>query len=446
MTDSTLLLPQNLEAEEACVGSLLIDPSLLDEVKGRLDPLALNSEAARWVYEALLAVHSRQEAVDFVTVCDELTRQGRLEGIGGTAYITRLINVVPSAMHVQSYVNIVLDMHARSRLLATLGGAGALVYAADRPLDDAAGQLRSWLQDYEADIGVTHVAPVKEAADLLWEQIDIWRNNPLRQGETRYPATGFCGLDKKMGGLRPGFYLIAARASMGKTALALSITVNLVSRGTRVDYITTEMTPPQLLLRLVSSLAGLSGDVIESGNLSDEQHAQVANALGLVSAWPLNIVTGLATLSGVEAHVQQTDAGVVFLDFLGTINAPGDNRHLRLGAIARSILLLSQAQELPIVALHHLGRGTESRADKKPVMSDLYESGHLENNADGVLLLWREGYYDAAVTHSIMQVIIAKNRLTGQVGIVDTRLTKYGLVEDVKPRVLAYRTWEREKF
>jgi replicative DNA helicase len=437
------MLPQNLQAEEACVGSLLIDSSLVGVVKSQLDAQALNSQPVRWVYEALLALYATGAAIDFVTVGDELERQGRLEQIGGTAFLVRLTNTVPSSLHVQSYVNIVLDMHARGGLLATLSEAGATAYAPDKPLDGAAGQLRSWLQDYEATVGVTHIAPAIEAADVLWQQVEEWRANPLNKGETRYPGTGFKGLDKKTGGLRPGFYLIAARASMGKTALALSMAVSLVSRGVRVDYITTEMTPSQLLLRATSSLAGIAGDVIERGRLNSEQHGQIANALGLISAWPLNIVTGLATLAGIEAHVQQTGAEVLFLDFLGTINSPGDNRHLRLGAIARSLLLLSQGYELPIVALHHLGRGAEARAEKKPVMSDLYESGHLENNADGVWLLWREGYYDKAVTHKIMRIDVAKNRLTGQTGIVDTRLTDYGLVEDIEPRVLEYREWEK---
>jgi replicative DNA helicase len=441
------LTPQNLEAERACVGSLLIDTALLGDVAASLEPSAFRSRDTRWVYEALLALHSQGAAIDLVTVGDELVRQGQLEAVGGTAYLCELMNVVPSALHLRSYVAIVQEMAERARLLETLGDAGKTAYAYDRPLGDAATQLRSWLQDYETGAVATTVAPVKEITDVLWERVADWREHPLRPGETRFPATGFAKLDEMTGGLRPGFYILAARASVGKTAMALSIATNLVKRGVPVDYITTEMTPLQLLSRLVSSLAKVQTKDVEAGRLTGEQHRRIGDALAEIEEWPLTVIAGLATLSGVEAHLRQTGAEVVFLDFLGTIDAPGDNRHLRLGAIARSILLTAQARELPIVTLHHLGRRVDGRPDKKPVLSDLYESGHLENTADGVWFLHRDGYYDPSCTHKIMQITVAKNRLAGNLGIADVQLNDYGLVDDVSPRPYEpNRTWEQEAF
>jgi replicative DNA helicase len=412
--------PCNLEAEKSVLGALLIDPSACATVAPILEPSDFYLQKNSWVYEAIRDLHRHGRPLDLTTIADEIERRGRLEDIGGIAYLTGLTTVTPSALHAEEYARIVGEKASRRRLLQAASEVAKLAYNEDLGIDETQTRAETAVLDARRDTG--SLVKADELADDLWRDIEEWQNNPA---EIRGLSTGLTPLDKTIGGLEPGLYVLAARTSMGKTALALQIASNVAQRGRKVIYFTLEMDEKQLSRRLTSSVAGISLDQVKRGQAAPEELKKLSVAVAEFSEWKFMIQPGIVTAGDIRAIVQRESlrdkVELVVVDYLGLMASTKrtETRNLELGEITRGLLLAAKDLEVPIIALHQLNRSVEKRSDKTPLLSDLRESGQIEEHADAVLMLYREGYYNPeSESANVMQVWIRKNRLGGPAGRV----------------------------
>ena len=422
MTDE-LRIPHNIDAEEAVLGSLLIDPSMAYvAVVDILEPDHFFVQKNVWVYEAIQTLNRKGVTPDFVTLCDELERQERLEAIGGAAYLTGLINTVPSALRVADYARIVRDDAIRRRLINAASEVAQLAYDEGRELDVVQRQAETAVLNTRVDGDGDH-----EIYDLVRKVYDTAEER--MQNPTDIPGlpTGIPALDKMLGGLNPGLYLLAARPSMGKTAIALQIASSVAAARHPVMFFTLEMSPQQITQRIVCSWAGVSQLALERGQLDTEAFGRFAEAAAEVSEWPLSVHTRNVTAGSVRAKAQrqqlQGDVSLVVVDYLGLMSDGSDggteSRSLELGSIARNLLLVAKDLEVPILSIHQLNRSVENRSDKRPLLADLRGSGQLEEHADVVLMPYRDGYYyPGSERANIMEIWVRKNRLGGPSGTV----------------------------
>ncbi len=412
-------IPHNVEAEEAVLGSLLIDPAFAYvTVTPILKPDDFYVHKNAWMYDAIHSLNQRSVRPDYVTLCDELERQGRLEEIGGAAYLTHLINVVPSALRVEAYAHIVEQAAIRRRLIQAASEVAQLAYDEELDVDVVQTRSEEAVLNTRHDSGEDH--DISALVNDLFAEAEEWMEHP-----TDMPGlpTGIRPLDEMLGGLQTGLYLLAARPSMGKTALALQIASNVAAMGGRVMIFTLEMSPAQLAQRLTCSWAGVSQRDLTRGALNRENYARFVQTAGEVHEWPVSVHTGDVTAGVVRAKVQREqlrgDVALVIVDYLGLMSSDQtvETRNLELGGIGRGLLRAAKALDVPIVAIHQLNRGVDNRADKRPLLSDLRESGQLEEHADVALMLYREGYYDdASFRANVMEVWVRKNRLGGPAG------------------------------
>jgi replicative DNA helicase len=411
--------PHSIEAEERVLGSLIIDPEAYLKVAKPLNVEDFYLQKNAWIYDVVQTLKQSGRAVDFGTLCDELERRNQLDDLGGAAYITDLITVVPSALHVEDYADTVIKKAARRRLIATASRIAQWAYQNDLEVEEA--QARAEAAVLDARRGTGGLITSDEMARDLWEKVENWQANPT---EIRGLPTGLDPLDKMLGGMSPGLYLLAARPSVGKTAIALQVAANVARRGLKTLYFTLEMSVEQLAMRLASSLAEIEWDRVKRGVATSDELGDLAEGLGEISEWPFSIHRGAVTAGDIRAIAQREglrgEVGLVVVDYLSLMSAAKEEstRNLELGAISRGLLLAAQDLAIPILALHQLNRGVENRQNKRPLMSDLRESGRLEEDADVILMLYREGYYNPDHEDAnIMEIWVRKNRLGGPSGI-----------------------------
>ena len=369
-----------------------------------------------WVYDAILAARERG-AVDFVTVCAELERAGRLEEAGGAAYVTRLINVVPTAAHVEAYARQVREMSARRRLIQAATQLASQAYdmgtsvsdtvsAASRSMSDAV-HLRGRLQ------------PADEVADEVFERASEWREHPA-PGGVRWIRTGLATLDKMTGGLEPQkLMILGARPSIGKSALAGQMALTAARDGRQVVFFALEMTSTDVLSRQACGMARQDSREIRAGNVSDVGFGAFTSEIGaLADLGNKLLVCDDATIDSldVRAMVSGLDlrGGLVIVDYLQLLRDSNDNEVLRLSTISKNLKAIAKESGAAMVAVHQLSRRLEHRADRRPRLSDLRDSGALEQDADQVLFLHTSDVVVREATET--ELVLAKNR-GGSTGI-----------------------------
>lgn len=424
--DVERMKPHNLEAEQAVLGSLLIDPDAVMEVAAFLRPEDFYLQKHNWIYQVILDLHERREPPDFVTVCDELERRGQLEEVGGPSYITSLINTVPTSIHVEYYGRIV----ERTAIL--------------RNLIDAAGKIARMAYDESRDVGQV----VDAAEDLIFSVSErrIRRElTPIRQIVREYAQriddlyqqkvqtigtpTGFVDLDRLLGGglQRSDLIIIAARPGVGKTSLALALAQNAALRpGAKgVAIFSLEMSSEQLVGRMIAAQTGIEAQRLRTGQLDDEDWERFVQAAAILSEVPIFIddtpgisVSEMRTKARRLRSDQELD--LVVVDYLQLMRYEGraENRVQEISHISRSLKELARDLHVPLIAVSQLSRAVEQRSDKRPILSDLRESGALEQDADVVMFIYRDELYnkDTPMPH-IAEVIVAKHR-NGPVGRV----------------------------
>lgn len=423
-------MPSNIEAERAVLGSLLIDPDAVVKVASFLRPKDFYRERHTWLYESLIALNERHEPLEFVTVVDELERRGRLEDIGGPAYITDLISMTPTAMFVEHYARIVERTAVLRRLIAAAQEIAEIAYDDEQDVESAVNRAESLI------LGVTEsrihrdLAPIGEVMPTVMDNIGALSQ---QQGEVMGVPTGFTMLDRLLGGLQKSdLIILAARPAMGKTSLALNVAQNAALRHRqRVAIFSLEMSTEQLVQRFLSMQTGIDSHRLRLGSLEDDAEWMmlVAAAEELAATSIFIDDTPGATVQDIRTKCRRLYAehgiDLIMIDYMQLMqgsagsNGRNENRQQEISYISRSLKGLARELNVPVIALSQLSRAVESRSDKRPMLSDLRESGSIEQDADVVMFIYRDDYYDEnSERANIADVIIAKHR-HGSTGTVN---------------------------
>lgn len=421
--------PHNLEAEEATIGGLLIDPARIIFVKSFLKPSDFKIQRLGWIYAAMSEMDNAGAVIDMVTLSDELDRRNQLKEVGGSAYLSGLINVTPTSMHVNHYAKIVHRDSVYRQLIDTAGEISRLAFAAkDGNPDDSVKEATDLLFKISTNNIISEPKPARGyCADIL-DDLDSLAN---AQGVTGI-KTSLIDLDKLTGGLQPGhFILIAARPGMGKSALALQIALQAAKNNHPALYFSLEMLGKALIQRAVSMECGINNKLIKYGPLSSEDYQAILPAIESVQKLPFFIDDKSRTIEQIRSkamlHQNKYGLDLLVIDYIQRIHSHNVTKNTRdgeLGEISRSIKQLSIDLEIPIICISSLSRQCEYRSDKRPMLSDLRESGSLEFDADEVLFLYRDDYYNSeTTTPNICEMNLAKQR-DGEIGQFNTYFKK----------------------
>ena len=418
--------PQSGEAEISVLGALILNNELIDVVIPLLTTDAFFSEVHQKIYAAILALHEERRAVDFVTIRDKLKKRNELEFVGGNEYVTSLAEMVPAAVNIEHYAEIVREKAIERDLIA----AGREIY---ETAANGAATSRELLDEAQARIfkiaerGTrSDVAPMREALKAAFERLDQGR-----EGMLTGIATGFSDLDEITSGLQNGELLIlAARPSMGKTSVALNIIEHVgVDLHLPTVIFSLEMSREQLARNMLCSHARLDSHHLRRGRLNDRERQSLPLHVGALSEAPI-FIDDSASLNCFElrAKVRRLKARenlkLAVVDYLQLMQGPDvQSREQQISAISRSLKGLAREMNIPVLAVAQLNRQAESRDDHNPRMADLRESGSLEQDADVVLLLHRPGYYTRNTEDHSAKIIVAKQRNgpTGEVNLTFLR-------------------------
>jgi replicative DNA helicase len=376
-------IPANPEAEEAVLGSLLIDPDAVIKIASFLAADDFYREKNGWIYQAILDLHERREPADFVTLVDELERRDQIQQIGGTAYITSLINSVPTAVHVEHYAHIIERTATLRRLIGAAGQIAALAYEEAEDVDEVVDRAEQLVFNV-SERRVRHdLTPVRQIMHGVVDRLDYLHRH---KGELLGVPSGFSKLDKLLGGFQKSdLVILAARPGVGKTSLSLNIAVNAAKRyGQRVAFFSLEMSGEQLVQRLLSAETGINQQKLRLGEIGDEEWPMLMEAAGVLSE-TLLFIDDTPAVSALELRTKarrlQAEHGLdmVIVDYLQLMRSESrsENRVQEISYITRSLKSLARELEVPLIALSQLSRAVESRGDHKPILSDLRESGCL---------------------------------------------------------------------
>jgi replicative DNA helicase len=409
-------VPYSVEAEESVLGSLLIDPEALFRVAPFLSPDDFYIRKNGWVYEAILALHERREPVDFVTLCTELEARGQLEEMGGVAYVTQLINTVPSSIHVEAYGRIVEQDAIRRRLIGAAGDIAQLAYQEAEEIGVVLDRAEQTLFSISQRRLTRDISTIQEAIRRYYDRIEYLYDH---QGEALGVPTGFADLDRLLGGLqRSDLVIVAARPGVGKTSLAISIARHAAGMGKKVGIFSLEMSAEQVVQRMVSAETGIDAQRLRLGQLEESEWPLFVHATGVLSELPV-FIDDTPALSALQLRTKARrihaehglDLAVVDYLQLMTGDVRTENRVQEVSYISRMLKALARELEVPLVALSQLSRAVEQRTDKRPVLSDLRESGSLEQDADVVMFIYREEMYKPETERQhIADIIVSKHR------------------------------------
>ena len=433
MTESTgveRLPPQSIEAEEAVLGALLIDPDAIIRLATLLRPEDFYREKHAWIYRCVLDLHDRREPVDFLTLCDEMERRGQLNEVGGAAFITSLINAVPTSIHAEHYARIVERAAVRRRLIEAAGQIAVLAYQEADDVEEVVDHAEQILFGISERRLSRELVPIRQVLSQVYDHVEYATRH---QGEILGIPTGFQALDTLLTGFqRSDMIILAARPSVGKTSLALTMALHAARKHhQRVAFFSLEMSAEQVVQRLISAETGIESQRLRKGEIAEEEWSRFVRAAGVL-AETLFYVDDTPGLSALELRTKarrlHAEAGIDLLvvDYLQLMRGDyrSENRVQEISAISRALKALARELNVPILALSQLSRSVESRADKKPQLSDLRESGALEQDADVVIFIYRDELYNENTERkNIADIIVAKHR-NGPTGTVSLYFKK----------------------
>ena len=375
-------VPHNIEAEEAVLGALLIDPEALFRVASFLRPEDFYVQKNGWIYEAILALHERREPVDFVTLCNELEARGLLDEAGGAAYIAQLIDAVPTAIHVEAYGRIVEEAAVRRRLINAASDIAQLAYREQQDINEVMDRAEQALFSISQRRITRDLAPIQEIIRAYYDRIEYLYDH---RGEPLGVPTGFVDLDRLLGGLQKSdLIIVAARPGVGKTSLCLSFARNAARLGKHVAIFSLEMSAEQVVQRLVSAETGIDAQRLRLGQLEEEEWPLFVQATGVLSELPIFIddppsISALQLRTKARRIHAEHGLDLILVDYLQlmTSDVRVENRVQEVSYISRMLKGLARELDLPLVAASQLSRAVEQRTDKRPVLSDLRESGCL---------------------------------------------------------------------
>lgn len=418
--------PQNIEAEQAVLGAMLIDKEAIAKATEVLSADDFYREAHRVIFSAMLELYNKNEAVDMVTVTEILKRDNKLEDIGGIAYITSLANVVLTAANVKYHAEIVAEKSVLRQLVRVSTEIAAMGYEANEDVGTLLDTAESRILEISNRKKKNDFTAINDILMDSVQSIESLLQN--KGGLTGLPA-GFADLDKLTSGLHPSdFIILAARPSMGKTALALNIVQNVALRAHKViggeprsvAFFSLEMSKEQLVNRMLCAEAGIDSQRLRVGEMHDEDWTHLWDACDTMSRAKIYIddtagITAMDMRSRARRLKAEHGLDLIVIDYLqlmqgsGKRNNSGD-RQQEVSEISRSLKALARELDVPVLALSQLSRSVESRQVKRPMLSDLRESGSLEQDADIVAFLYREDYYNPETENKHTELIIAKHR------------------------------------
>ncbi len=430
--------PSNLEAEESVLGAVMLSVDAANTVMDRLHPGDFYQPSHQAIFEAVLRLYDANHPIDAITVAEQLRRQEELDRVGGVSYLTRLIDSVPTASNVDYYSKIVEEASLRRNLMRSGSEVSDLAFLIDKDISDVLDLAeKSVFSVADRRIG-DGLIPVKPLLSTTLESIEALGE---AGGQMAGMATGFKDLDAKLTGLAPGnLVIIAARPGMGKSALATSMAFNMAAEGHSIAMFTMEMSRHEVVQRLLCSVGRIDSMKLRAGNLTDRDWQSVARAAGRLHEAPIFIDdSGQLTVTEVRAKCRRMKRShgldLVVVDYLQLMSAGSrsENRQQEISEISRGLKALGTELDVPIVALSQLNRAMEQRQDKRPMLSDLRESGALEQDADIVMFIYRDEYYhpESVETRGIAEVNVAKHR-AGATGMVRmTFLPEFTLFSDI---------------
>ncbi|TCP20033.1 primary replicative DNA helicase [Scopulibacillus darangshiensis] len=425
--------PQNIEAEQAVLGAIFLEPQAMTAAIEVLMPDDFYRTSHQLIYSVMMGLAERGEPVDVVTVTADLRNEKRLEEAGGVSYLSELANSSPTAANIEYYSEIVEEKALLRRLIRTATSIVSDGYTRE-------DEVESILDDAEKTI--LEVSQKKRASafqsikDVLVEAYDNIEMLQSRKGDITGTATGFLELDRMTAGFQKNdLIIVAARPSVGKTAFALNIAQNVATKtDENVAIFSLEMGAQQLVMRMLCAEGNIDAQRLRTGRLEEDDWQKLTMAMGSLSNAGIYIDdTPGVRVNEIRAKCrrlkQEKGLGMILIDYLQLIQGNGgsgrqENRQQEVSEISRTLKAIARELNVPVIALSQLSRGVESRQDKRPMMSDIRESGSIEQDADIVAFLYRDDYYDKeSEKQNIIEIIIAKQR-NGPVGTVELAFIK----------------------
>lgn len=425
MEDLTRVPPHSVESEQSILGSILLDKDAMITVAEIISPDDFYKEAHKIIYESMVSLNNKSEPIDIITLTEELKGKGHLTDVGGISYITSLSTIVPTTSNVKYYTDIVKEKSVLRKLIKASNDIIKLGYEKSTKIEDVIEQAEKKIFDISQEKASDDFKPINE---VLMDTYDMIEQLYTNKSDVTGVTTGFKDLNKKINGFqRTDLILIAARPAMGKTAFSLNLVQNAAIKGNAsVAVFSLEMSKEQLVQRMLASQSSVDLKKIKTGTLGD-------------SDWP-RIIDAMAVLSDTKIHIDDTPGikiselrskcrklkieqglDLVLIDYLQLMEGDGRNesRQQEIAQISRSLKILAKELNCPVIALSQLSRAPEQRADHRPMLSDLRESGSIEQDADIVMFLYRDEYYNVdSESKNICEVIISKNR-HGETGSVE---------------------------
>lgn len=423
-------VPYSEEAEEAVIGAVLINPSAFLTVASFLKPEDFFLLRHAYIWQAFLRLNERDEPFDYLTVVQELRDMGRLEEVGGPAYLTFIVNNTPTSVHAEVYGRLVERASVRRKLLKAADEIKGLALNEELTVDHVTLEAETRLFEVTERQLKREFTPMHEAVSNYFDQIEYLLQN---QHESLGLPTGFRDLDELLGGLQKSDLLIfAGRPGMGKTSFLLSVALNAARMGARIGIFTMEMGVEQITQRLISMETNISTQKLRTGNLNPQEYSRFVEAAGRISNLRI-FIDDTPALNPLQMRTKcrrlQHEHGIdlIVLDYVQLMNSGNsyeNNRVQEVSYISRSLKELARELNIPLFTAAQLSRGVEQRQDKRPVLSDLRESGSLEQDADIVMFLYRDAVYNEATEFpNQADIIVAKHR-NGPTGTISLYFDK----------------------
>jgi len=425
--------PQNTDAEASLLGAILIDSDAIVRIADSINIEDFYDERHQRIYEAIKKLYEKHSPIDVLTLSNELKDNSFLDIVGGAAYLTELTNYVPTAAHVEHYAEIVSQKAIRRRLIKASQDITGMGFDESRSVQDLIEQAETQLFQVSQQHIKQDIASIEDILAESFERLDELHKD---KGKIRGVPTGFKDLDNILAGLqRSDLIIIAARPSMGKTALTLNLAHNIATKSEQpVLIFALEMSKEQLVDRMLSMESGVDAWNIRTGNLSDADFEKIGQAMGTLSEAPIYIddtpsitVSDLRTKARREQHQRQL--GCIMVDYLqlmsgGARFGGSENRVQEISEISRGLKAIARELNVPVIALSQLSRSVESRSPQIPQLADLRESGSIEQDADVVAFIYREDYYNPDTDRKNITDILIKKHRNGPTGNIELYFDK----------------------
>ena len=443
--DDFKILPHDLVAEQSVLGAVFISPETMISLADELTPDDFYKPANKIVFKTMLSLLEKGEPIDATTMVSALTNQGDILNIGGIHYVVELVNSTPTSKNVEHYAKLVKEKATLRKVIADLSDSLSSAYQGDVSIDDIIAKTEKSLLDISNQNAGTGF---RNVADILDTHMQIVETRSQTDGFVTGLSTGFVGLDKITTGLHEGnLIILAARPAMGKTALALNIAKHVATMERKPAVIfSLEMGAEELIERMVASEGMIPGYHLKTGNLSTDEWKRLVHAQSNLYDVPIFVDdTAGIRISDIRSKARKLSQemgglGIIIIDYLQLITgSKRENRQQIVSEISRELKILAKDLRVPVIALSQLSRSVEQRQDKRPMLSDLRESGSIEQDADIVAFLYREAYYqkeqaDSQEANNVTELILEKNR-HGSLGTVKLyfhkEYTKFSSVEEV---------------